>query len=257
MSNTHNQSNEEFIVKEDMICPITKQHCDDECCPVGAVCNLSGDDETMQDISTDNSVKEDWKDILDSLLEGFADINYSDKTTLKRGFVAGCKATYKRYISPLLEENEALKAWKQQAIDVMPDFQAIGKLLKVKLGESVSNNIIPGIKALIEENEVLKRRVRDLEVSNGNSGQSSLASHTASEGIIIINNSSAKVYSKCVNPNCKYCKGTGEIAFIANTVGKAYYHYCYGESYAPEWHRAENLEKSPKNPPPSTHKMVG
>lgn len=32
------------IVGEDMICPTTKQHCDDECCPVGAICNLSYDD---------------------------------------------------------------------------------------------------------------------------------------------------------------------------------------------------------------------
>lgn len=30
-----------YIVKEDMICPITKEHCDDECCPVGSECNLS------------------------------------------------------------------------------------------------------------------------------------------------------------------------------------------------------------------------
>jgi len=31
-------------VGEDMICPVTKQHCDDECCPVGAVCNLCSND---------------------------------------------------------------------------------------------------------------------------------------------------------------------------------------------------------------------
>ena len=30
-----------YIVKEDMICPVTKSHCDDECCPVGATCNIS------------------------------------------------------------------------------------------------------------------------------------------------------------------------------------------------------------------------
>lgn len=35
---------EEQRVGEDMICPVTKKHCDDECCPVGAVCNLSSDD---------------------------------------------------------------------------------------------------------------------------------------------------------------------------------------------------------------------
>ena len=31
-----------YIVGEDMICPITKEHCDDECCTVGSICNVSG-----------------------------------------------------------------------------------------------------------------------------------------------------------------------------------------------------------------------
>ena len=31
-----------LFVKEDMICPISNHHCDDECCTVGAECNLSG-----------------------------------------------------------------------------------------------------------------------------------------------------------------------------------------------------------------------
>ena len=35
---------EKLIVKDDMICPITNQHCDDECCTVGSECNISGDD---------------------------------------------------------------------------------------------------------------------------------------------------------------------------------------------------------------------
>lgn len=34
---------EKLILKEDMICPITKNHCDDECCPVGAECNVAND----------------------------------------------------------------------------------------------------------------------------------------------------------------------------------------------------------------------
>jgi hypothetical protein len=34
----------DYIVKEDMICPSTGLHCDDECCPVGSVCNLCGED---------------------------------------------------------------------------------------------------------------------------------------------------------------------------------------------------------------------
>jgi len=30
-----------LIIKEDGICPSTGKHCDDECCPVGATCNLN------------------------------------------------------------------------------------------------------------------------------------------------------------------------------------------------------------------------
>jgi hypothetical protein len=33
----------DYIVKDDMICPVTKAHCDDECCPVGSTCNMSND----------------------------------------------------------------------------------------------------------------------------------------------------------------------------------------------------------------------
>lgn len=36
---------QDYIVKDDMICPVTKAHCDDECCPVGSTCNMSNDGE--------------------------------------------------------------------------------------------------------------------------------------------------------------------------------------------------------------------
>lgn len=38
------ESKEDFIVKEDMICPVNKEHCSDECCTVGSVCNVSGNE---------------------------------------------------------------------------------------------------------------------------------------------------------------------------------------------------------------------
>lgn len=45
-------------VKEDMICPETGKHCDDECCKVGSECNLSGRqsivDATNKEASVDN-----------------------------------------------------------------------------------------------------------------------------------------------------------------------------------------------------------
>lgn len=34
---------ETMRIKEDGLCPRTKLHCNDECCPVGAVCNFSDD----------------------------------------------------------------------------------------------------------------------------------------------------------------------------------------------------------------------
>jgi hypothetical protein len=43
-----------------------------------------------------------------------------------------------------------LEAWKESAIAHMPDFQEIGKLLNIPLGESVHDKIIPGIKKIQE-----------------------------------------------------------------------------------------------------------
>lgn len=34
--------NEVLRVGTDMICPVTNQHCDDECCTPGSECNISG-----------------------------------------------------------------------------------------------------------------------------------------------------------------------------------------------------------------------
>ena len=47
------------------------------------------------------------------------------------------------------DELSELREWKRQAIEVMPDFQEIGKLLNIPLGKSVSDNIIPKIKELL------------------------------------------------------------------------------------------------------------
>ncbi len=45
--------NEEMRIGKDNVCPITKEQCDDECCPPGAICNLShegGSPPTANDI---------------------------------------------------------------------------------------------------------------------------------------------------------------------------------------------------------------
>jgi len=42
-------------------------------------------------------------------------------------------------------ELEQLRLWKESAMKVMPDMQAIGKELKIKLGESIHDKILPEI----------------------------------------------------------------------------------------------------------------
>jgi hypothetical protein len=32
-----------YIIEDDLICPVTMIHCEDECCPSGATCNLKSD----------------------------------------------------------------------------------------------------------------------------------------------------------------------------------------------------------------------
>ncbi len=68
-----------------------------------------------------------------------------------------------RRIEKLQEENKALKAWKESAISVMPDYQEIGKLLNVPLGQSVHDKIIPAIKKLQQENEILIGKCNAIE----------------------------------------------------------------------------------------------
>lgn len=44
--------------------------------------------------------------------------------------------------------NEDLQEWKESAMSIMPDLQAIGKLLNIPVGESIHDKIIPGIARL-------------------------------------------------------------------------------------------------------------
>lgn len=59
----------------------------------------------------------------------------------------------------LKAEVNSLRQWKYEAIAVMPDFQTIGRLLGLKLGQSVHDKIVPGIVKLKEENERLRQKV--------------------------------------------------------------------------------------------------
>lgn len=64
----------------------------------------------------------------------------------------GIKEENKRLQS---EVNE-LRAWKESAMSVTPDMQKIGRLLNVRLGDSIHDKIIPGIQQLQSEIERLK-----------------------------------------------------------------------------------------------------
>ncbi len=74
-------------------------------------------------------------------------------------FTSGAEWSFSYFlpiIEKLQEENKELRAWKESAISVMPDYQEIGKLLNVPLGQSVHDKIIPAIKGLQQENKELK-----------------------------------------------------------------------------------------------------
>ena len=58
-----------------------------------------------------------------------------------------------------------LEEWKRRAIEVMPDFQEIGKLINVKLGEPIHDKIIPFIQSQSETIQKLREGLEDLYLS--------------------------------------------------------------------------------------------
>lgn len=70
------------IVKEDMICPKTNLHCDDECCTVGSVCNL--DNEQFISPIKQNRIMETTTEAHKAWLEFQKDNNVD-----KDGFISG------------------------------------------------------------------------------------------------------------------------------------------------------------------------
>jgi hypothetical protein len=63
-------------------------------------------------------------------------------------------------------EHERLKDWKESAMKVMPDYQELGKLMGVPLGESVHDKIIPYIKKLQDVIRDDKRLIASVVLSN-------------------------------------------------------------------------------------------
>jgi len=60
-------------------------------------------------------------------------------------------------LTQLKKYKEDLEAWKESAMQVMSDLslQELGKLLNVKLGTSVSEQILPSVKTLLKDKEEL------------------------------------------------------------------------------------------------------
>lgn len=63
---------EKLILGEDSICPITKKHCDDECCPVGAECNMSNT-EAISEVVYRVDIKKELLDLLNKLKQRESD----------------------------------------------------------------------------------------------------------------------------------------------------------------------------------------
>jgi hypothetical protein len=61
------------------------------------------------------------------------------------------ESTLTAELTALRSQLSEAQAWKESMLAVTPDMQKIGKLLNVKLGESVHDKIIPGIEKLQQE----------------------------------------------------------------------------------------------------------
>jgi hypothetical protein len=53
--------------------------------------------------------------------------------------------------------------------------------------------------------------------------------------------SNIKIATKCINPDCQACKGTGEIKMVAETTQQVSYYDCYGDSISGTPNRTEYM----------------
>lgn len=72
-----------MIIKSDNICPVTFKQCTDECCPVGAVCNLSGEQPSPPEKESAPKDKVDGKEGRDWEIVSFSRIDESSATWVK------------------------------------------------------------------------------------------------------------------------------------------------------------------------------
>lgn len=75
----------------------------------------------------------------------------------KEAYLAACEAREKEMQEKDRRIGE-LEQWKKEAMEVMPDYQKIGQLLGINLGESVHDKIVPGIEKMKEALKWYKAR---------------------------------------------------------------------------------------------------
>jgi len=85
----------------------------------------------------------------------------------KEHFINGAKWQQEQInceLSELLEENQQLKKWKEEAMTVFSqtDLQKIGKLLNIKLGTSISEQLLPKLIELLEQNKEMLAMLEEL-----------------------------------------------------------------------------------------------
>jgi len=72
------------------------------------------------------------------------------------------KMSMEQQIKSLEKQIKELKAWKESAMKVFPDYQAIGKLIGTRLGHGVNDEIIPFIRSLITQNTRFREACEEL-----------------------------------------------------------------------------------------------
>lgn len=116
-----------LIIGEDNVCPITKKQCDDECCPPGAECNLSGDD--IQDC---NSTKLTYDTLIFAV--GKSGIDFGKQLAEQYELETEPKSVQ------IGVRFEAPQKYFQKLIDVSYDFKLYQKFDNVSLRSFCTNN---------------------------------------------------------------------------------------------------------------------
>jgi len=109
-----NKNQEKLIIGDDNICPVTKKPCDDECCPPGSECNISGDGLGVSGELAPTPVSEPKTaiQVLNKYAGDFASVKVDGKIVpsyLHDDVLAAMKAYASQQTALLKEENERMR----------------------------------------------------------------------------------------------------------------------------------------------------